>query len=233
MAKEFTNIDDLLRKTNNDEATEEIESSGVPANECLTADEFVRQVVAPIQELQADAKKSVKAVKFNNVTYEPDADGMVSFNQMVDSDSYAIRVASTISGDRNIKVGDAFVVPIRYMALKVTPLGDRINYRDVAGTLTVARRKEGATEWTDVYTQNNIVSQDETYDAGSAASYPLSLDLGKYLEEGAQNIRIRIASYYKDENDVQRDFSGDLIRTLLTGRNAYWRAMADFLSRSL
>lgn len=211
MAKEFTNIDDLLRKTNNDEATEEIESSGVPANECLTADEFVRQVVAPIQELQADAKKSVKAVKFNNVTYEPDADGMVSFNQMVDSDSYAIRVASTISGDRNIKVGDAFVVPIRYMALKVTPLGDRINYRDVAGTLTVARRKEGATEWTDVYTQNNIVSQDETYDAGSAASYPLSLDLGKYLEEGAQNIRIRIASYYKDENDVQRDFSGDLI----------------------
>ena len=211
MATDFTNINDLLKKTNNEEATEEIESSGVPTNECLTADEFVNQIVTPIQELQADAKKTVKTVKFNNVSYEPDENGVVSFNQMVDSDSYAIRVASTVSGDRNIKVGDAFVVPIRYMALKVTPLGDRINYRDVAGTLTVSRRKEGATEWTDVYTQENIVSQDETYDAESEASYPLTLDLGKYIEEGPQNIRIRISSYYKDENDVQRDFSGDLI----------------------
>lgn len=211
MATDFTNINDLLKKTNNEEATEEIESSGVPTNECLTADEFVNQIVTPIQELQADAKKTVKTVKFNNVNYEPDENGVVSFNQMVDSDSYAIRVASTVSGDRNIKVGDAFVVPVRYMALKVTTLGDRINYRDVAGTLTVSRRKEGTTEWTDVYTQENIVSQDETYDATSEASYPLKLDLGKYIEEGAQNIRIRISSYYKDENNVQRDFYGDLI----------------------
>lgn len=211
MATDFTNINDLLKKTNNEEATEEIESSGVPTNECLTADEFVNQIVTPIQELQADAKKTVKTVKFNNVSYEPDENGVVSFNQMVDSDSYAIRVASFVSGDRNIKVGDAFVVPIRYMALKVTTLGDRINYRDVAGTLTVSRRKEGTTEWTDVYTQENIVSQDETYDATSEVSYPLTLDLGKYLEEGAQNIRIRISSYYKDENNVQRDFYGDLI----------------------
>ena len=127
MATDFTNINDLLNKTNNEEATEEIESSGVPTNECLTADEFVHQIVTPIQELQEDAKKTVKTVKFNNVSYEPDENGVVSFNQMVDSDSYAIRVASTVSGDRNMKVGDAFVVPIRYMALKVTPLGDRIN----------------------------------------------------------------------------------------------------------
>ena len=232
MAKEFTNIDDLLRKTNNEEASEEIESSGVPANECLTADEFVKQVVTPIQELQADAKKSVKAVKFNNVTYEPDENGTVSFNQMVDQDSYAIRVVSSVSGDRNIKVGDDFDVPIRYMALKVTPLGDRINYRDVAGTLTIARRKDGATEWTDVYTQTNIVSQDETYDAGNSASYPLTLNLGKYLEEGSQSIRIRISSYYKDENDVQRDFFGDLILSV-NAVNLVVKNLTDWSKRIL
>jgi hypothetical protein len=79
MATDFTNINDLLKKTNNEEATEEIESSGVPTNECLTADEFVNQIVTPIQELQSDAKKTVKTVKFNNVSYEPDENGVVSF----------------------------------------------------------------------------------------------------------------------------------------------------------
>ena len=232
MATDFTNINDLLNKTNNEEATEEIESSGVPTNECLTADEFVHQIVTPIQELQEDAKKTVKTVKFNNVSYEPDENGVVSFNQMVDSDSYAIRVASTVSGDRNMKVGDAFVVPIRYMALKVTALGDRINYRDVAGTLTVSRRKEGATEWTDVYTQENIVSQDETYDAGSESSYPLKLDLGKYIEEGPQNIRIRISSYYKDENNVQRDFYGDLVLSV-NAVNLVVKNLVDWSKRIL
>ncbi len=211
MATNFTNIDDLLRKTNNEEATEEIDSSGVPQNEYLSAEEFVDQIVTPIQELQKDAKKNIKTVKFNNVSYEPDENGVISFNQMVDSDSYAIRVASSLSGDRNIKMGDTLNVPIRYMALKVTPLGDRINYRDVAGKLVVATRKDGATEWTDVYTQENVVSQDETFDASDANAYSLTLNIGQYLTEGKQNVRIRVSSYYLDENGVQRDFFGDLI----------------------
>ena len=137
MANKFTDIKDLLRKKDNEEAREEIESSGVPQNECLSADEFVKQIVTPIQELQADAKKSVKSVKFNNITYEPDDNGVVSFNQMVESDSYAIRLASDLKGDRNIKEGDTLTANVRYMALKITQLGYRVNYRDVPGTLRI------------------------------------------------------------------------------------------------
>ena len=141
MAKKFTDINDLLRKKDNEEAREEIESSGVPQNECLSADEFVKQIVTPIQELQADAKKNVKSVKFNNITYEPDADGVVSFNQMVESDSYAIRLASDLNGDRNIKEGDTLTANVRYMALKITQLGDRVNYRDVPHCASTSRRR--------------------------------------------------------------------------------------------
>ena len=68
MAQDFTNINDLLRKTNNEEAREEIDSAGLPTNEYLTAEDFVQKIVTPIQELQQDAKKSVKAVQFNNIT---------------------------------------------------------------------------------------------------------------------------------------------------------------------
>ena len=66
MANKFTDISDLLRKKDNEEAREEIESSGVPQDECLSADEFVGKIVKPIQELQSDAKKNVKSVKFNS-----------------------------------------------------------------------------------------------------------------------------------------------------------------------
>ena len=52
MAREFTDISDLLKKVNNEEAASEIESSAVPEEEYLSADEFVNKVVKPIQELQ-------------------------------------------------------------------------------------------------------------------------------------------------------------------------------------
>ena len=211
MANKFTDISDLLRKKDNEEAREEIDSSGVPQNEFLSADEFVSQIVTPIQELQSDAKKSVKSVKFNNITYEPDDDGMVTFNQMVESDSYAIRLASDLKGDRNIKVGDSLTAHVRYMALKITQLGDRVNYRDVPGTLRVDIKKEGSDTWQNHYVQTNIVSQEENYDAESAASYPVSVEIGKYLTEGRQDVRIRVTSSYEDENGVKREFFGDLI----------------------
>ena len=211
MANKFTDINDLLRKKDNEEAREEIESSGVPQNEYLSADEFVSQIVTPIQELQSDAKKNVKSVKFNNITYEPDDNGMVTFNQMVESDSYAIRLASDLNGDRNVKVGDSLTANVRYMALKITQLGDRVNYRDVPGTLRVDIKKEGSDTWQNHYVQTNIVSQDENYDAESAASYPVSVEIGKYLTEGRQDVRIRVTSSYEDENGVKREFFGDLI----------------------
>ncbi len=211
MAKNFTDIKDLLNKTDNDDARDEIESSGVPQAECLTAEEFVNKIATPIIELQDDAKSNVKAVKFNNVTYEPDSSGTVSFNQMAESDSYAIRLASPSTADRNIKLGDTHSIAVRYMALKVTTLGDRSNYRDVPGTLTLSTRKDGATEWVTQLTQTNIVSQDETYDAEASSSYPLTLDVSPYLAEGKQSVRIRVSSSYEDENGVQHEFHGDLI----------------------
>ena len=214
MANKFTDISDLLRKKDNEEAREEIESSGVPQNECLSADEFVGKIVKPIQELQSDAKKNVKSVKFNNITYTPDDNGVVSFNQLVDSDSYAIRLASDLKGDRNIKVGDSLTANVRYMALKITQLGDRINYRDVPGTLRVDIKTDGSDTWQNRYIQTNIVSQDENYDAESSDSYPVSVDIGKYLTEGRQDVRIRVTSSYEDENGVKREFFGDLIYSI-------------------
>ena len=214
MANKFTDISDLLRKKDNEEAREEIESSGVPQDECLSADEFVGKIVKPIQELQSDAKKNVKSVKFNNITYTPDDNGVVTFNQMVDSDSYAIRLASDLKGDRNIKVGDSLTANVRYMALKITQLGDRINYRDVPGTLRVDIKTDGSDTWQNRYIQTNIVSQDENYDAESSDSYPVSVDIGKYLTEGRQDVRIRVTSSYEDENGVKREFFGDLIYSI-------------------
>ncbi len=210
MATEYTDIKDLLRKTNNEEAQEEIESSGVPQDECLTAEEFTQKIVTPIIELQENAKKTVQAVKFNNVTYQPDENGVVAFNQMADSDTYAIKLASPAVSSQNIKLGSSLVINLRYMAIKATTLGDRSNYRDVAGTLVVSTRKQGATEWTDKYTMTSVVSQDENYDASAASSYNLSLDLTEYLVEGAQDVRIRVSSSYTDENGVNHDFHGDL-----------------------
>ncbi len=211
MANQFTNIDDLLHKKNNDEALEEIDSSAVPQTEYLSAEEFVGQIVRPIKELQESAKKSVKTVKFNNVSYEPDENGVVSFNQMVESDSYAIRLASDLQGDRNIKVGDTLVAHVRYMAIKITQLGDRLNYREVPGTLRVDVKKEGSDTWQNHYMQTNVVSQDETFNPDDANAYPLSVDIGKYLSEGRQSVRIRVTSRYTDENGVERDFTGALI----------------------
>ncbi len=210
MATKFTDIKDLLRKTDNEEASEEIESAGISQDEYLTAEEFTKEIITPIIELQNDAKKAVKTVKFNNVSYEPDENGVVEFNQMMESDSYTIKLTSPTKADRNIKAGDSLVIALRYMALKITTAGDRNNYRDVAGTLTLSTRKEGETEWVDKYTQANLVSQSENYDADDANSYNTSIDVSSYLVVGVQDVRIRVASSYADENNVTHEFHGDL-----------------------
>ena len=232
MATNYTDIKDLLRKTDNEEAREEIESSGVPQDECLTAEEFTQKIVTPIIELQDETKKAVKAVKFNNITYEPDEDGTVSFDQMVDSDSYAIKLASPTAGDRNIKIGDSLVINMRYMAIKVTTLGDRSNYRDVAGTLTVATRKEGSLDWVDKFTMNNVVSQDENYDADDQSSYNLAINVSDYLVEGTQDVRIRVSSSYADENGVEHEFHGDLTYSV-NAVNLVVKNLADWSKRVL
>lgn len=49
---DFINIKDLLNKTDNIAAREEIEASGVPAEEYLTAKDFRDKIVTPIIQLQ-------------------------------------------------------------------------------------------------------------------------------------------------------------------------------------
>ena len=205
MAREFTDISDLLKKVNNEEAASEIEASAVPEEEYLSADEFVNKVVKPIQELQHDSRTNVKAVKFNNVTYEPDEEGTVTFNQMVDQDTYAVRLATDVSSEGTIvkKTGSSIPVNLRYMAIRITTAGDRINYQSVPGTLTIDRSFDGG-EYENVLTQGNITSSSE-----NSHDYPIALELGQYCLTGSNTIRIRVSTYYFDENNVRRDIYGE------------------------
>lgn len=210
MAKEFTDIKDLLKKVDNEEAREEIESSAVPTEEYLSAEEFVKEIVTPIIELQNDAKTNVKAVRFNNVTYEPDAEGTVIFNQMVDQDTYTVRLAVDTTTDKTyvLKTGAPLNIGLRYMALRITTAGDRINYQSVPGTLVISRSINGR-DYTDVYTDNNVQSVNE-----NSTAFPVSLNLGQYCVTGQQTIRIRVSTYYFDENNVRHDIQNEVIYTI-------------------
>lgn len=190
----------------------------------------------PAKEVRAIGKaildhdaEMVKGVRFNNQMYTPE-NGIVTFNQTSDTTTYAIRLASDLAGDRNIKLGSELVCNIRYMAIQITPLGDRLNYRTVAGTLTVDTKKEGESEWVTKHTQKNIVSQDEEYDKVNPLSYPLSLDLGAFCEEGAQDVRIRVSSHYEDENGITRTFYGDLVFNI-NAVNLVVKNMVDWSQR--
>lgn len=204
---EFTDIKNLQNLRDNDEAREEIESAALPQEEYIDADRFVNGIVKPIIELQNDAKKNVKVVKFNNVSYQPDENGVVSFNQMVDSDTYAIKLATDIDADAHytVKTGMQLVVNIRYMALKITTAGDRVNYRDVPGTLTVTHSSDGVTYGEAVYTQT------VTSLAENSTEYPIAIDLGDFAEAGDNYIRILASSSYTDENGVERTFQNSVI----------------------
>lgn len=192
----------------------------------------------PAKEIRAIGKsildhenEMVKGVRFNNQLYYPEG-GIVSFNQTSDTTTYAIRLASTLSGDRNIKVGDDLQCDVRYMAIQITPLGDRLNYKAVPGTLTVDVQKDGSSEWVNKYIQNNVISQDEEYNAELPSSYPVSVNIGQYCEEGLQNIRIRVSSYYVDENGIQRSFYGDLFYSV-NAVNLVVKNMTDWSQRIL
>ena len=205
MAREFTDISDLLGKVNNLDAATEIEEAGVPSEEVLTAEEFVSLVNA-LKELQQEDANNVKSITYNNVLYEPDSEGNVSFNQMLNQDTYAVRLASDTDTDDNyiIKTGDDFNIALRYMAIHITAAGDRLNYQSVAGTLTVESSTNG-TDYTVLYTENGLVSQSE-----NSESFPKAINLGNYVQTGNQTIKVKVSTYYLDENNVRHDIYGEL-----------------------
>lgn len=223
---DYENINDLLNKVNNSEAEAELGSNSVPEEESLTAEEFVKTIRA-IKELQEADKRSVKKVRFNNVDYLPE-EGTVAFNQMTEQDIYSVQVVADVDNDltKVIKTGSPLDVNIRYVALRITTAGDRLNYRTVPGTLTVSRRTDGSA-WEQVYEQTNLVSQNE-----NSEEYPVALNLGLWAQEGVQDLRVECKTYYDDENGVRHEVSGNIVYSV-NAVNLVVRNLTDWSQRIL
>lgn len=75
----FTNINDLKNKKNNAEQQSYVQENNIPKEETLSAEDFVNKIVAPIQELQQRASKTVTKIVRGATEFLPDEDGVVTF----------------------------------------------------------------------------------------------------------------------------------------------------------
>lgn len=110
----------------------------------------------------------------------------------VQGDSYAAYLYSTIGNSTNIVVADGKLeVPLRFCAVR-TSSGERINVGS-KGTLVI-QRKTATSSWTTVATLSEIITSSNYVDTNDTTA----IEIGKYLINGSQNIRIQARYEYED-----------------------------------
>lgn len=110
----------------------------------------------------------------------------------VQGDSYAAYLYSKIGSNVNIVVADGKLeVPLRFCAVR-TSNGDRLNVGS-KGTIVI-QRKTSTSSWATVATLTEAISSTDYSDTNTFTT----IDIGKYLGTGSQNIRIQARFEYED-----------------------------------
>lgn len=116
----------------------------------------------------------------------------------VQGDSYGAYLFSTISSTKNIVVANKeLIVPLRFHAVRNSN-GDRLNVGS-KGTLIV-QRKSGANAWQTVATMEEVL---DSTDYSNTTEYK-NIDLGPYLTDGMQQIRVQARYTYLDGDGNQQ-----------------------------
>lgn len=163
------NIDDLLNKKNNPEQQEQ--TADIPKDQKLSAEEFVSEIVAPIQELQEDAVKNVKKIVRGSSEYTP-VDGVIT----LPSEGVSVTILTTASTESIISTDGKVVLPIAIISVE-------------GGSDTA--------EVTDVEVQVFANGDYETRGSFSLASTPYQnpvytdVDITEYLLTGDQMVRLQ------------------------------------------
>ena len=199
MAREFTDISDLLGKVNNAEAEQEVIDKGVPHEEMMTAQEFVNEVVKPIQELQREDRNNVKAVSINGSEPSyPDEEGVVSL--VLAQGNYEQELSlqydgeelpygsSLLSADGRIAIG------VRYIESRIQQSGNDVIYTPTGNAVRLRiQTRRGTAEYQTVYEDANFMSS-----AHGTTTYA-RIDLTPYLVSGAQDVRVTIDNTVNSE----------------------------------
>lgn len=110
----------------------------------------------------------------------------------VQGDSYAAYLYSKIGSTANIVVADGKLeVPLRFCAVR-TSSGERLNVGS-KGTLVI-QRKTATSSWTTVATLTEAINSSNYADTEEYTTF----DIGQYLSNGTQQIRIQARYEYED-----------------------------------
>lgn len=173
MAKEFIDITPLRKKEDNEEAREEIEAGSVPENEYLSAEEFVKEIVEPIIELQNDAKTNVKALRQNNRVFNPDENGVIT----LPSAETIVGIYSTLDTSKPlISIDGKMIVPLQIVSAQSgSPTYETCTVEVLTASIgSTSFSSKGTFPLTSVESGSTLFQ---------------NIDLTPYLSAGAQQVR--------------------------------------------
>lgn len=216
-------------KTSSPDAITYVQDNGLTPDQYVSKDDW-NTLVDATKELQEADDNNVKGVRFNQTVYRPDEDGIVTFSQAGNENTYFVRINHDIDNPdaiHYVKIGDAIPVNFRYSAYVRDTGGDNTLYNGEAGKLVITRRMTGGATET-VYTRNDLTAISE-----ESTLWNVSLDLANYLVEGSQTLTFTFSVGYTLESSGAHvasssiSFQYNIIN--LTVKNEYnWANPIDF-----
>lgn len=189
-----TDIDSLRNKQNN--ADQEAGTVNVPANQKLGADEFV-QLIRAVQECQ----NPVKVIRQSGVNHIPNEEGTVilptpSGEGTADAYISRLEIASSFSpSTARVVKESSLVVPVKFMSI-LSSGGERLN-AGISGIVHIER------------STNNFATASEVGRAvlqshGELDNVYDDINIGQYLQEGEQQIRLYATYQYTDTDGISK-----------------------------
>ena len=123
----------------------------------------------------------------------------------ITGDSYVARLATNVSNTPNyaVKNGADFNISLRFQSIYVIGATNQSQNYSAYGTITIERSTNSGTTWTQVEKMAGVVSVDP-----DDASYPVTVNLGKYLYNDRTNrFRIRASFQYNEDNVTKTRYS--------------------------
>ena len=112
----------------------------------------------------------------------------------VQGDSYSALLNTNLPSADIVVTKPSLVVPLNFRGVRITSL-DKINM-NARGTLTVQRSTDNGTTFNEVGRIPNALPSEDYADADKYTD----IDLGEYLTQGKQLLRVRASFDYEDEN---------------------------------
>lgn len=116
----------------------------------------------------------------------------------VQGDSFTASLRTSLNSDANIVVsGDKLEVPLNYRSIKISQLGNE--NAGFTGTLIIQTSTDGST-WNTMGEIPNVLTPREIDDQNT---YQM-VDIGEYLVQGRQMVRVRASYTYTNENNEEK-----------------------------